>query len=189
VGWAGGIRPRPSALRPKPRAFMMVCPPQSHQRQAGLKGREPGAGRRLRTFSRRKYPPPPRRGGTGAERAVGWPGGIRPRLGALRHEPRAFMTVCPSQSHQRQAGLRGREQGAGRRLRTFARRKYSPPSRRGGDRCGASGGVARRDPSSTQRTPSGTARLYYSATERGDIKRPIGLGGVERKSGFSWDAF
>ena len=30
---------------------------------------------------------------------------------------------------------------------------------------------------------------YYSATETGDTKRHIGLGGVERKSGFSWDAF
>ena len=32
-------------------------------------------------------------------------------------------------------------------------------------------------------------RDYYSATERADTKRHIGLGGVERKSGFSWDAF
>ena len=30
---------------------------------------------------------------------------------------------------------------------------------------------------------------YYSATERGETQRPIELWGVERRRGFSWDAF
>ncbi len=137
---------------------MTVCPPQSHQRQAGLRGREPGED--YEPSPAKNTPLLPEKKGTGAERAVGWAGGIRPRLGALRPKPRAFMLVCPPQSDQRQAGLRGREPGAGRRLRTFSRQKYSPLTRKEGDRCGASGGVGRRDPSSTRRTPSRTAGLY-----------------------------
>ena len=90
-----------------------------------------GAGRRLRPFARQKDSPPPRRGRTSTEQAVGSAGGTRPQPGAVSPERRAFMTVCPPQNHQRQEGLRGREPGAWRRLRTFALQKDSPPPRKG----------------------------------------------------------
>ena len=134
---------------------MTVCPPQNHQRPTGLRSREPGE--HYDPSPAKNTPLLPGKKGTGAERAVGWPGGIRPRLSALRPERRAFMTVCPPQNHQRPKGLRSREPGEGYDPSPAENTPLLPEK---GNRCRASGGAARRDPSSTQRSPAGTADLY-----------------------------
>ena len=88
---------------------------------------------------------------------MGWPGGIRPRLGALRPERRTVMTVCPPQNHQGRMGLRSQEPGEDYEPSPAENTPLLPEK---GNRCRVSGGVARRDPSSTRRSPSRTAGLY-----------------------------